>query len=83
MQALRQRQSVEHQSNDLAAGKADDAAENGIAQEGEQRMRPTLLAEQQDFDQQQREKDGERIVGAGFHLQHTRARAGATASPAH
>ena len=70
MQALRQRQSVEHQSNDLAAGETDNAAEDGIAQESHHSMRPALIADQQDLYQQQGKKHRERIIGAGFHFQH-------------
>ncbi len=76
VQALRQREAVEHQSDDAAAGDADDAAEHRIAQEYHQRMRPALVADQQELHQQQREKDRERIVGAGFDFQrcaHARA----------
>ena len=76
VQALRQRQPVEHQRDDPPAGDADDAAEHRIAHEGHQRMRPALVADQQDLDQQQRQEHRERIVGAGFHFQrgaHARA----------
>src|SRR5262249_38060086 len=43
VQTLRQCQPVKHQGYDLAASDADDAAKNGIAQEGHQSMRPALF----------------------------------------
>src|SRR5450830_1426734 len=81
MQSLRQSKPVEHQRDDPPAGDADDATQHGIAQEDHQHMRPGLVAGQQELHQQQRKKDRERIVGAGFDFQrraHARAQPQAT-----
>ena len=83
MQTLRQREPIEHERDDPTAGEADDAAKHRIAQECHQRMRPALVADQQDLHQQQREKDRERIVGARLDFQRRRARAGAASSRGH
>ena len=76
VQALRQHEPVEHQRDDSPAAIADDAAENRRRAGTSQRVRPALVADQQDLDQQQGEKHRERIVGAGLDLErraHARA----------
>ncbi len=76
MQALRQRHPIERQHHQTAAEDADDGAEHGLAAEFERNMPCRAFADRNQFDQHQREKYRERIVGAGFGLQR-RADAGA------
>ena len=70
MQTLRERQAIDHERDNSTAQKPHDAAKDGIAQERDQRVRPALVADQQNFDQQQRKKDGEWVVRARFHFEH-------------
>ena len=67
---MRQYEPVEDQGNDLAAGKTNDTAKDGIAQESRHCVRPALIADQQDLHQQQGKKHREGIVGAGFDFEH-------------
>ena len=79
VQALRQRQAVEHQHDGAAADPADEAAEDRLlAQQRRAMSLHALVAEQQDLDQHDGEEDRERIVDAGLDLER---RADARAQP--
>ena len=69
MQALRQRHAIERHHHQTAADHPDDGAEQAFARELHGDMRGRAFADRNELDQHQREKDGERIVGAGFSFQ--------------
>ena len=68
MQPLRQFHAIEKRDDRHAADDSDHRAQRRLAQQHERNIDRRLLALQQDLDQHQREKDRERIVGAGFDL---------------
>ncbi len=69
VQALRQRHPIKREHHQPAAGDADDGAEHGFAAEFQRDMKGRAFADRNQFDQHQRKKYRERIVGAGFDLQ--------------
>ena len=80
VQALRQRHPVQRQHHETAADHADDAAEHGLTGKLQRDLPGRAFADRNEFDQHQRQKHRERIVGAGFDLQR-RADAGTQAQP--
>ena len=69
VQALRQRHAIERQHHQPAADHADDGAQHRLAAEFQRDMPCRAVADRNQFDQHQREKYREGIVGAGFGLQ--------------
>src|SRR6185369_12663431 len=68
MQSLRQSEPIEHERYDLTAGEANDAAEDRIAQQSHQRIRPAFLADQQNLDQQESKKYRKGVIGPRLDL---------------
>ena len=69
MQALRQRHAIERHHHQTATDHADDGAEQAFARKLHGDMQRRAFTDRNEFDQHQREKDRERIVGAGFGFQ--------------
>ena len=81
VQALRQREPVEHEHDGPPAENADDGAEHGLLGQHRQHVSPRPFARRQILDQKDGEQDRERIVAAGFDLERS-ADAGAQAQAA-
>ena len=69
MQALRQRNAVERDHHQPAAGHPDDGTEHGLAEEFQYHVRRRGGAARNEFDKHQREENRKGIVGAGFRFQ--------------
>ncbi len=78
VQALRERQPVEHENDDPAANRTDDGAEDRLLREHRQHVLPRAVADGEKLDQEDGQQDRERIVAAGLDLER---RADARAQP--
>ena len=78
MQALRQRQPVEHDDDGTPTENSDQRAECRLLREHREHVLPGAIPDGEKLDQDDRQQHGERIVAAGFDLE---GRADARAQP--
>ena len=69
VQPLRQRHPVQRHHHETATDHADNGAEYGLTDKLQRDLPDRAFADRNEFDQHERQKHRERIVGAGFDLQ--------------